>query len=50
MDDTKIMPPGRGEMKIRVWEEGRMLERGWADTKTLNFFVSCGVGNNLQVI
>ena len=23
MDDTKIMPPGRGEMKIRVWEEGR---------------------------
>ena len=50
MDDTKIMHSRRGEMKIRVWEEGRMLERGWGNSKTLNFFVSCRVGNNLQVI
>ena len=26
MDDAKIMPPRRGEMKVRVWECG---ERGW---------------------
>ena len=26
MDDAKIMPPRRGEMKVRVWECG---VRGW---------------------
>ena len=26
VDDAKIMPPRRGEMKVRVWECG---ERGW---------------------
>ena len=30
VDDAKIMPPRRGEMKVRVWEEGRNVgERGW---------------------
>ena len=37
VDDAKIMPPRRGEMKVRVWECG---ERGWVrvdDTKIMPF-------------
>ena len=37
VDDAKIMPPRRGEMKVRVWECG---ERGWVKGGRCQYYVS----------
>ena len=43
MDDAKIMPPRRGEMKVRVWEGGRDVGEGMGKSgrhQNSKFFVS----------
>ena len=38
VDDTRIMPSKMGEMKIRVWEEGRDVGEGMGRHQDTKFF------------